>query len=134
MHISSLSMQSHIDSRGVLRIFNMCDLPFECVRTFCISGVPSGSIHGGHAHKQTHQALFAVCGSVDVVIENAHSPNVFKKTLFAGAQGLYVPPMSWLVLRDFSMDAVCVVFCSTFYDEADYIYDYTKFKRARTIL
>jgi len=42
---------------------------------------------------------------------------------------LYVPPMLWLELEDFSQNAVCVVLASDLYSEADYIRDREEFIR-----
>ena len=45
--------------------------------------------------------------------------------------GLYVCPMIWRELDNFSSGAVCLVLASTRYDEADYYRDYAEFMRAR---
>ena len=44
--------------------------------------------------------------------------------------GLYLPPMIWRELIDFSSGSVCMVLASDFYDESDYIRDYDEFQRA----
>jgi hypothetical protein len=41
--------------------------------------------------------------------------------------GLYVCPMMWRDLHNFSSGAVCMVLASSHYDEADYIRDYSNF-------
>jgi hypothetical protein len=43
--------------------------------------------------------------------------------------GLYVPPMVWLELGDFTPGAVCLVLTSAHFDETDYIRDATEFRR-----
>ena len=43
--------------------------------------------------------------------------------------GLYVPPMIWRELDNFSSGSVCLVLVSTVYDAADYIRDYELFTR-----
>lgn len=41
--------------------------------------------------------------------------------------GLYVCPMIWREMDNFSSGAVCLVLASNFYDEADYYRDYDDF-------
>jgi hypothetical protein len=45
-----------------------------------------------------------------------------------GADALYLPPLLWLDLGEFTADAVCCVLASDLYDEADYLRDYEKFR------
>ena len=42
-------------------------------------------------------------------------------------EGLYIPPMTWKELKDFSSGVVCLVLASELYDEQDYIRDYDEF-------
>jgi hypothetical protein len=48
-------------------------------------------------------------------------------TLDAPNLGVYMPPMVWSVQYGCTEDAVLVVFCSEYYDPADYIRDYAEF-------
>ena len=41
--------------------------------------------------------------------------------------GLYLPPMTWRELDNFSSGSVCMVLASERYDEADYLRDYSDF-------
>ena len=41
--------------------------------------------------------------------------------------GLYIPPMMWRDLDNFSSGAVCMVLASEFYDEGDYFRKYDDF-------
>ncbi|MCX7856950.1 MAG: FdtA/QdtA family cupin domain-containing protein, partial [Deltaproteobacteria bacterium] len=41
--------------------------------------------------------------------------------------GLYIPPMIWRELENFSSGGVCLVLASLPYDEGDYIRDYETF-------
>lgn len=45
---------------------------------------------------------------------------------------LYVPPLVWLELAQFSQNAVCAVLTSGQYDERDYIRDWSEFSRSAT--
>ena len=44
--------------------------------------------------------------------------------------GLYVGPMIWRDLDNFSSGAVCMVLASHYYDESDYYRDYQDFIKA----
>jgi hypothetical protein len=52
-----------------------------------------------------------------------------KKTIHMNRSynGLYVCPMIWREMDNFSSGAVCMVLASNFYDEADYYRDYNEF-------
>jgi hypothetical protein len=41
--------------------------------------------------------------------------------------GIHLPPMTWGVQYKYSEDAVLLVFASHYYDNADYIRDYSEF-------
>ena len=44
-------------------------------------------------------------------------------------EGLYIPPMMWREMYDFSEDAVLMVLASEIYNEDDYIRNYDEFKK-----
>jgi hypothetical protein len=44
--------------------------------------------------------------------------------------GLYISPMVWREMNNFSSNSVCLVLASTLYDETDYYYDYDAFLQA----
>jgi len=108
------------DERGSLT-FAERDYPlaFRPRRTYWVHGVPAGSVRGGHAHRETHEAIIAVAGSFRVHLKNqVGEEHVF--TLNTPTQALYVPPMWWRVIDEYSEGAVCMVMASLAYDEADY--------------
>jgi hypothetical protein len=43
-------------------------------------------------------------------------------------KGLYIRPMIWRTINNFSSGAVCLALASDYYDEGDYIRDYKIFK------
>ena len=61
-------------------------------------------------------------GSFVVVLDDGKSKKRFH--LNRCYQGLYVCPMMWRDLYNFSSGAVCVVLASEHYYESDYIRDY----------
>jgi len=100
-------------------------IPFDIKRVYYLYDVPSGSDRGSHAHKNLQQFIVAMSGSFDVVLDDGHEKRRFH--LNRSYYGLYVCPMMWRDLDNFSSGAVCMVLASTRYDESDYIRDYDQF-------
>lgn len=106
-------------------------IPFEIKRVYYLYDVPGGSDRGSHAHKNLHQFIVAMSGSFDVVLDDGVQKKRFH--LNRSYYGLYVCPMMWRYLDNFSSGAVCMVLASAHYDESDYIRDYDEFlKLVRT--
>jgi dTDP-4-dehydrorhamnose 3,5-epimerase-like enzyme len=103
-------------------------LPFEFRRVYYLYDVPGGSTRGGHALKTTQQFIIAVSGSFDVVLDAGNSRQRYQ--LNRSHYGLYIAPMVWRELENFSSGAVALVLVSTLYDENDYIRDYAEFTRS----
>lgn len=100
-------------------------IPFEIKRVYYLYDVPGGSDRGSHAHKQLQQFIVAMSGSFDVVLDDGKEKRRFH--LNRSHYGLYVSPMMWRDLDNFSSGSVCMVLASRHYDEADYIRDYDEF-------
>lgn len=100
-------------------------IPFDFRRVYYLYDVPGGAERGGHAHKGLHQLIIAMSGSFDIHLDDG----VAKKTMHLNRsyQGLYVCPMIWRELDNFSSGAVCMVLASDYYDEFDYYRDYDLF-------
>jgi hypothetical protein len=114
------------DARGNLSfIEGGIHIPFEIKRAYYLYDVPGGSDRGSHAHKNLHQFIVAMSGSFDVVLDDGKEQKRFH--LNRSYYGLYVCPMMWRLLDNFSSGAVCMVLASTHYDETDYIRDYDEF-------
>ena len=114
------------DLRGDLSVGEIgSDVPFTPQRYFTIFNVPSEKVRGEHAHKQCHQFLICLKGSVSVVVEDGSKRR--QVTLDAPDIGLYVPPMVWSSQFRHSADAVLLVFASHPYDPDDYIREYSDF-------
>lgn len=111
------------DERGSLSfVEGSVHIPFDIARIYYLYGVPEATKRGGHAHKQLSQLIFAVSGSFDIVIDDGQIAK--RVTLSTPDQGLYVCPMIWRDLENFSKGAVCMVLASNIYDAEDYISDY----------
>jgi len=100
-------------------------IPFDIQRVYYLYDVPGGSDRGSHAHKNLHQFIVAMSGSFDVVLDDGKEKKRFH--LNRSYNGLYVCPMMWRDLDNFSSGAVCMVLASSHYSEDDYIRDYSQF-------
>lgn len=119
------------DPRGNLTFLEgQRHVPFAIERVYYLYDVPGGGERGGHAHVELHQLIIAMSGSFDVVLDDGFRKQRFH--LNRSYYGLYVCPMIWRELDNFSSGSVCLVLASNRYDEADYIRDYENFtKRVR---
>jgi dTDP-4-dehydrorhamnose 3,5-epimerase-like enzyme len=103
-------------------------VPFEIKRVYYLYDVPGGAERGGHAHKDLHQLIVAMSGSFDIVLDDGRQ----KKRIHLNRSyyGLYVCPMIWREMDNFSSGAVCLVLASNLYDKSDYYRDYSDFQKA----
>jgi len=67
-------------------------------------------------------------GSFDVILDDGTQKKRFH--LNRSYHGLYICPMIWRELDNFSSGSVCVVLASNFYDESDYYRDYQDYLKA----
>lgn len=121
------------DSRGNLSFIEGGNhIPFDIQRVYYLYDVPGGAERGGHAHKGLQQLIIAMSGSFDVVLDDGHEKK--RVHLNRPYNGLYVCPMIWRELDNFSSGSVCMVLASSKYDEDDYYRNYADFIQARTLL
>ena len=114
------------DPRGNLTfIEGMRHIPFDIRRVYYTYDVPGGADRGGHAHKALHQLIIAMSGSFDVTLDDGR--NKKKYHLNRSYQGLYICPMMWRELDNFSSGSVCMVLASDIYNASDYYRDYNEF-------
>ena len=114
------------DPRGNLTVVESNrHIPFAIQRVYFLYDVPGGSKRGGHAHKALHQLIIAMSGSFDIHLDDGYS----KKTVHMNRSyyGLYVCPMIWREIDNFSSGAVCMALVSEYYDALDYYRDYNQF-------
>ncbi len=111
--VKIISLPSVVDARGVLTsIESTKDIPFEIKRIFYVHDIIKD--RGGHAHLDTHQIVIAVSGSFDVELFDGKEYKYF--VLNNPAQGLYMPPMVFISMSNFTPESVCLVVTDTYYD------------------
>jgi glyoxylate utilization-related uncharacterized protein len=121
----------HDPTGNLTPIEERADVPFDIRRVFFLYDVPGGAARGGHAHRSLQEVVIAVSGSFDVVVEDGTARARY--TLNRAYYGLYLPPMVWLNLENFSSNSVALALCSQPFDESDYFRDREEFLRlART--
>lgn len=121
------------DARGNLSfIEGGKHVPFDIRRVYYLYDVPGGTDRGSHGHWRLHQFIVAAAGSFDVVLDDGRERRRFH--LSRSYFGLYVCPMIWRNLDNFSSGAVCMVLASEHYDAEDYIHNYDDFLRAAKAL
>lgn len=98
------------------------DIPFDIKRVFYIYGSDSEVVRGQHANRETEFLLVNVGGTSKVRIDNGCESEIVE--LNRPGMGLYLPPMLWKDMYDFSPDSILLVLASRHYDAGEYIRDY----------
>lgn len=98
------------------------DIPFEIKRVYYITHVEPNITRGFHSHRKLHQVLICLNGSVKIRLKNPDSEEVVE--LNDPATGLYIGPLIWREMFDFTEGSVLLVLASEYYDEKDYIRNY----------
>lgn len=124
-----IELPCKLDSRGNLTVVESNrHIPFSIKRIYFLHNIPAQVCRGGHAHRDLHQLIIPVAGSFDVLLDDGKSHKHY--SLNNASEGLYICPMIWRKLLNFSDNAVCLVLASELYDEADYFRDYSAFLQA----
>ena len=128
-----VSLPKISDPRGNLSFIEGNNhIPFQIQRVYYLYDVPGGAERGGHAHKELQQLIIAMSGSFDVILDDGQ--NKKRIHLNRSHNGLYVCPMIWRELDNFSSGAVCLVLASNIYAESDYFRNFQEFIQARKSL
>jgi dTDP-4-dehydrorhamnose 3,5-epimerase-like enzyme len=98
------------------------DLPFKISRIFFSYKVNKNFSRGGHAHKQNYQCLIAISGRL--LIHTINSKKRIKNFILNKPNvALLIPKKTWIELKNYSKDCVCLVFTSGNYNKSEYIRD-----------
>lgn len=108
------------------------NLPFVPRRYFLVFNTPSKEVRGEHAHKELHQFLTCVNGSISLVVDNGI--NRQEILLNSPGIGVHIPPMIWGIQYKYSADAVLMVLASDIYRPDGYIRDYLEFRKLKEVL
>ncbi len=116
------------DERGYLvALEGNKNIPFDIKRVYYIYGTKSNEPRGFHAHKNLQQVAIAMSGSCKMLLDNGKKKEL--AILDSPNKGILINSMIWHEMHDFSEDCVLLVLASDYYDESDYIRDYSGFIR-----
>jgi hypothetical protein len=116
------------DERGVLTsVESGLDIPFDIRRIFFMHALRGE--RGGHAHRVTRQLLLPVAGEFKVHVSDGAESGTYP--MADPNRALYLPPMTWVRLYEFTPHAVCLVLADTHYVDDTYIHDWDEFLRTR---
>jgi dTDP-4-amino-4,6-dideoxygalactose transaminase len=110
-----ISVPTHADARGQLTAFDRDFLPFEPVRTFVISNVPSEAKRGEHL-VSCHQFLWMQSGKCLLTLSSGLEQ--CSLLLNSSQWGVFVPRGLFLELAQFHPDSVLVVSASASFAES----------------
>ena len=121
------------DPRGNLTFIQYPEqIAFEIKRVFWIYDVPGGEMRGGHAYYKQEEVIIALSGSFDVVITDEEGNKQFF-SLNRSYYGLYIPNLTWRHMENFSTNALSLHLSGSEYEENDYIRDFEKFKKIKSV-
>ena len=123
-----IDLRQFNDGRGRLAVAECGrEIEFRVQRAYFMYGAEAGSARGAHAHKKLEQLIISMQGSFEITLDNGRDQCWHR--IDRPTRALYVGPMVWRDMENFSADSLCFVLASECYDEADYIRDYDCFIR-----
>lgn len=126
----TIQLPTVTDPRGKLTfIEGGRHVTFSIRRAYWIYDVPGGEVRGGHAYHALEELVIAISGSFDVALDDGRLSETVQ--LNRSYHGLYVPPMTWRQLENFSTNGLCLILASLPYSEDDYIRDRDAFLALR---
>lgn len=127
-NVKKVSFNVITDSRGkMIPIEYPKQLEFPLKRIYYIYDVEEGIRRGFHSHNDLEQVLVAVNGSIKILVKTPYEEEIIE--LNDPSKGLYIGPMIWREMFDFSENSVLLVLASHEYDESDYIRDYDIYEK-----
>lgn len=122
-----LSIKTNGDpTTGYLSFFeSKKDIPFEIKRIYYTYDVPLNTKRGMHAHKNLQQILWCPYGSIEVILDNGYSKDVY--LLDSPDKALLVKNGTWRDIYWRKKGSVLCVAASEYFNKDDYIRDYDTF-------
>ncbi len=125
-HIELLNFKTLGDERGsLIALEENYNTPFAIKRVYYIFETKSGVRRGYHAHKYLKQLAICISGSCSFLLDDGTT----KKNILLDSpnKGLLIEGLVWREMYDFSEDCVLLVLASEYFNEDDYIRDYSLF-------
>ena len=129
MNVQMLEFPQHGDERGHLVVVEgEQDIPFVVKRIFYMYGSDRNVVRGQHANRRSEFVLINVSGQSKIRVDDGLG-NEAVFSLSRPHTGIYLPPMVWKDMYDFSPDSILLVLSSEHYDAEEYIRDHDEFVR-----
>lgn len=114
------------DERGKLVVIEgEKSIPFDIKRVFYMYGSDQTVVRGQHANRISEFVLVNVAGKSKVRITDGTEEIIVH--LDQPMMGVYIPPMIWKDMYEFSEDSVLLCLASTHYDGGEYIREYDEY-------
>lgn len=127
--VQMLTFPQHGDKRGHLVVVEgEQDIPFVVKRIFYMYGSDRDVVRGQHANRRSEFVLINVSGQSKIRVDDGLG-NEAVFSLNRPHTGIYLPPMIWKDMYDFSPDSILLVLSSEHYDAEEYIRDHDEFVR-----
>ena len=127
--VQMLTFPQHGDERGNLVVVEgEQDIPFVVKRIFYMYGSDRDVVRGQHANRRSEFVLINVSGQSKIRVDDGLG-NEAVFSLNRPHTGIYLPPMIWKDMYDFSPDSILLVLSSEHYDAEEYIRDHDEFVR-----
>lgn len=128
-----IELNVHGDDRGKLIAIEGggngdSSIPFDIKRVYYIYDTLPDTVRGMHAHRSLQQLLVCVSGDCVVMCDDGLIRTEY--SLNCPGKALYISGLVWREMRKFSKGTVLMVLASDYYNEADYIRDYSTFIKA----
>ena len=125
-HLISFDVKG--DERGSLIALEQgCNVPFSVARAYYIFETAPGVRRGYHAHADLLQVAVCVKGACSFLLDDGQQTETVR--LDSPAKGLFIGPMIWREMFDFTPDCVLLVLANKIYDPNDYIREYAAFRQ-----
>ena len=130
--VKLLYLPKILDTRGSLSFIEGDNhIPFRIERCHWIYDVPSGEKRGGHAYLNNQEFIVALSGSFDIIINDGIDEKLYH--LNRSYYGLYVPPMIWRQINNFSTNSLALILSSIPYNENDYTREKSVYNKLRQL-
>jgi dTDP-4-dehydrorhamnose 3,5-epimerase-like enzyme len=127
INILNQKFNTFSDSRGKLTVAEIdeLNLPFIPKRVFWIHEIPTGTQRGEHANRSCQELIIAINGSFKLWLSDGKNEKEY--ILDTPNEGVYIPPMVWCKLTEFTPGTICLCLADKEYNESEYINDYKTF-------
>jgi len=117
-----IKLSGESKASGNLHFWENSDLfPAGIQRCFWITNVATNETRGNHAHWKESQVIVALTGKVFIEIHSA-AGDQYSFSLSSPGEGLFVPPLHWIIVR-FDSESVLLGLSDMGFSEEDYIRD-----------